>query len=120
MFRARIKKNNRIIGEQIMYYEDKQEQWADDCTELNQIIGEALDDFEDKFEGEQAQAVTTEVVPVVLAKLMARHFRHFYYDEPEDILKYLNYLKDIFVDVCDDKDELDMIKQVDYLKGVQA
>lgn len=102
------------------YYEDNQEQFADDCMELNQVLGEAMDEFEDRFQGKHNSAITTEVIPVVLTKMLAMHFKHFYYDEPQDIMHYLNYIKNMFINVCDDREELDMIKQVEYGSEVQA
>jgi hypothetical protein len=55
-----------------------------------------------------------------LTHLLARHFKCFFYSEPEDILSYINHIKDAFVKECDDSDELDMVKQLDYTKEIQA
>lgn len=99
---------------------NKNTQFADDCIELNQILGNTLDDFESSYKGKRAEVVITEVVPVVLAELLAKHFKHFNYNKPNDILTYLNYLKYVFVTACDDSEELDMIDSIDYGSEVQA
>tara|TARA_R100000995_G_C3481880_1_gene124427 strand:+ start:231 stop:545 length:315 start_codon:yes stop_codon:yes gene_type:complete len=102
------------------YYENNKDQFADDCIKLNSVLGHAMDEFEESFKGDHKDSFITEAIPVVLAKLLARHFKHFYYDEPGDILNYLNYIKSIFVAVCDDKEELEMVKEVDYSGEIQA
>lgn len=103
-----------------MYYKNKKVYFQSDCTELNDAIGNAITDVEERYSKRRSQAITEEVTPVVLTHLLARHFKCFFYSEPEDILSYINHIKDAFVKECDDSDELDMVKQLDYTKEIQA
>ena len=102
------------------YYQNNKDQFSDDCAKLNSILGCAMDEFEESFEGEHRRSFLAEAEPVVLAYLLARHFKHFYYEEPSDILNYLNYLKRIFLSECDDREELEMVEKVDYSGEIQA
>ena len=107
------------------YYQNKDEQFQNDCNALNDFLGNSMDEFADKFEdisyGERGEAIITYVMPVVLVKLVAQHFKHFNYHKPEHILNYLNYIKSVLVETCDDSDELDMIDDLDYNKqGAKA
>ena len=102
------------------YYEYNKDKFKSDCIELNDAIGEAMTNVEESYGKERSQAITTEVTPVVLTHLLARHFKCFFYDEPEDILRYINHIKDAFVKECDVSDELDMVNSVDYIDRVQA
>ena len=102
------------------YYENNKKKFQQDCHELNNAIGDAITDIEESYGKERSRAITTEVTPVVLTHLLARHFKCFFYDEPEDILRYINHIKDAFVQECDVRDELDMVDSVDYADGVQA
>ena len=103
-----------------MYYENKKKQFNKDCHELNEFIGNAIDEMENQYGEERRYAITAEITPIVLASLLARHFKHFFYNEPEDILNYLNYLKELFVKECDDRDEMDMVDSVEYGSEVSA
>ena len=107
------------------YYQNKDEQFQNDCNALNDFLGNSMDEFADKFEdisnGERSEAIITYVMPVVLVKLVAQHFKHFNYHKPKHILNYLNYIKSVLVETCDDSDELDMIDDLDYNKqGAKA
>ena len=102
------------------YYKNNKEEFQQDCYELNSAIGNAITIVEESYGDERSQAITTEVTPVVLTHLLARHFKCFFYNEPEDILRYINHIKDAFVQECDVRDELDMVDSVDYVDGVQA
>jgi len=106
-------------GEQ-MYYENKKKQFREDCHELNDLIGNAIDEMENQYGKKRSYAITSVIVPFVLASLLSRHFKQFYYDEPQDIINYLNYLKKIFVAECDDRDEMDMIDSIEYGSEVSA
>ena len=97
-----------------MYYEEKRKQFSKDCHQLNDALGNAIDSVEDDFKGYHKNAITQEIVPVVLANLLVRHFKHFFYDEPQDIINFLNYLKKMLVEECDDRDELDMVDSIEY------
>ena len=102
------------------YYDNNKKKFQDDCYELNNAIGNSITDVEESYGEERSRAITTEVTPVVLTLLLARHFKCFFYNEPEDILRYMNHIKDAFVQECDVRDELDMVDSVDYVDGVQA
>jgi len=103
-----------------MYYEKNKEDFKPDCIELNDAIGNAMTDVEESYGEERSRAITEEVTPVVLANLLARHFKVFFYNEPEDILNYMNYLKRLFVKECDDRDEMDMVDSIEYGSEVSA
>ena len=102
------------------YYENNKDKFKSDCIELNDAIGNAMTDVEESYGEERSRAITTEVTPVVLTHLLARHFKCFFYNEPEDILRYINHIKDAFVQECDVRDELDMVDSVHYVDGAQA
>tara|TARA_R100001082_G_C4331068_1_gene145662 strand:+ start:125 stop:445 length:321 start_codon:yes stop_codon:yes gene_type:complete len=98
------------------YYENRDEQFSQDCHELNEALGNAMDKITDALEDEHSEALIANVIPTVLITLTARHFKHFFYDSPKDILNYLNFIKKVFVRTCDDSDELDMVNDLDYNK----
>ena len=98
------------------YYDSRDEQFNEDCHELNDVLGNAMDEFTEELEWEHEEALTAHVIPVVLITLTAKHFKHFFYDSPEDILNYLNFIKKVFVKTCDESDELDMVNDLDYNK----
>ena len=98
------------------YYDSRDEQFNEDCHELNDILGNAMDELTDALEYEHSKALIANVIPVVLITLTAKHFKHFFYDSPEDILNYLNFIKKVFVKTCDESDELDMVNDLDYNK----
>ena len=103
-----------------MYYEKNKKQFSKDCHQLNNEIGNAIDSVENDFTGYHQKAIVEEVVPVVLATLLTRHFKQFFYDEPQDIINYLNYLKRMLVAECDDREEMDMVDSIEYGSEVSA
>ena len=102
------------------YYENNKKKFKSDCIELNDAIGNAITDVEERHSKRRSQAITEEITPVVLTHLLARHFKCFFYSEPEDILRYINHIKDVFVKECDDTDGLDFVNSIDYTQEVQA
>ena len=49
------------------YYENNKKKFKSDCIELNDAIGNAITDVEERHSKRRSQAITEEITPVVLA-----------------------------------------------------
>ena len=106
------------------YYETNADKWNEDCHTLNSAIGYTMDELEENigkgYDDTHNQEFITQVIPTVLMSLLAKHFKHFHFNKPEDILNYMNLIKKSFTEECDDREEMDMVKSIDYRSEVTA
>ena len=108
------------------YYETNSDKWNKDCHTLNSAIGNVIDEIEDSIKprvdggNRHKKEFVAEVVPSVLVSLLARHFKHFHFDHPEDILNYMNFIKKALTHECEQREEMDMVKSIEYGSEVTA
>ena len=108
------------------YYEKNDNQWNKDCHKLNSVIGNAIDELEKsigiRVDGDDThnRAFITQVIPAVLVSLLAKPFKHFHFDCPEDILNYMNFIKKALTHECEQREEMDMVKSIEYGSEVTA